>query len=639
MLGIISRWWKADTPRQHVLGFYEAMKSYHEANCKQWFYNLTMLRGNQWAMYDSFGENLRVPSAPTWRVRATFNKLLPLAIIQRHKLIPNNPTINTRPSNQLSDVDKENAETSRGLLKAIYANENFQDEIEEMASWMVPCTVAYLLTLWDGRAGKELVPGVGTGDVRFDAAGPFEIVPDYSVSRFKNVQRFVRIKVRSLQYFKTRYGKDVKAQKLDPNNVFELKAQALATNAKVDLGKVIENHAIEYNMYELPSHEHPEGFHHICTEDVDLIEPTNLDPYFKVDNGEKKYFLPWDQAQMIRLPGMLIGTNSVEQATAPQCYYNQGQSEILVNAKRLGRPKVLAPKDKIPAGAMMEDPAEIIVEYDGDIDGEIVPWKPPEMPQYFLDHIKRMPAEMQDAFGIHDASQGLLPRRATSGKAIGFLTEQDNERHLDPKADMDRAIAGAFSKALNIAANAYTEERIKDLMGDDGIIISRKIKGEELRDVDVTVTRDVALPKNASDRMDLAMQILDKKATKEQFDIVFAIMQAKDIEDLKAILQGNNQAEEVYARMENFDMAKGIDRPVGIGEDHTLHIKIHDMKISDPNTETESKMLLLAHKQIHMQAQGAESTMEQGGGIDPAQAAAVPDVTPAPGPIPEPGQI
>jgi hypothetical protein len=298
----------------------------------------------------------------------------------------------------------------------------------------------------------------------------------------------------------------------------------------------------------------------------------------------------------------------VEQASPAQCYYNQGKSQILENIKRLSRPKILAPAGKIPQGAMAEDPAEVIVAYDNEVEGEIVPMKPPEMAQYHLDHIRSLPAEMQDIFGIHDATQGVLPRRATSGKAISFLVEQDDERHFDPKEDVDRAISKIFRKSLNIMANSYTEQRIKDLIGDDGEIIQRNISGQELRAVDVTITRDISLPKEASARMELAMEILDKKPSREDLDIMFAIMQATDMEDLKAILENNATAEEMYARMENFDMAKGIERPVSLGESHVMHQKIHDMKLKDPNTQQDIKLLIMKHIQDHQAQAGLEAT-------------------------------
>jgi hypothetical protein len=268
------------------------------------------------------------------------------------------------------------------------------------------------------------------------------------------------------------------------------------------------------------------------------------------------------------------------------------------------------------------------------------------MAQYHLNFINKQPSEMQDSFGIHEATQGVLPRRATSGKAIGFLVGQDNERHLDPKADVDKVIGHAFTKALNLMANGYTEERIKDLIGDDGIVLSQKLKGAELRAVDVTIMRDTALPKSAADRMDLAMEILDKGATKEQMEIVFAIMEAQNIEDLKAILRGSSEAEEVYARMENFDMMKLIPRQPVQGENHQMHIKIHEELIRNPNTSQDAKFLMMAHIQEHQQQAGLEAAQKQAAAVQettaeqilpegaPAQPAApAPEAATGPGPV------
>lgn len=605
--------WKHKTkgPRGRVLGFYEAMKPIHQQLCKQWYYNLSMQSGNQWAAYFGNSQVLQIPSAPDWRVRAVFNEILPLSIIQKLKLMPANPTINVRPANDMSDADKNNAGVARMLLKAKWKDIEFQDELDEFAAWMVPCTIAYFMTIWDARHGAEVAPGVGIGEAKIMAVSPFEIIPDFTYTRFRDMPRYVRATVRDVEWVKHRFGKDVKPQKIDPATVYQLRAQALMSGCSENLNKVLDHHVIVLDMYELPCAEYPNGFHFICTEDDDLMDaPGTMDPYFMETKEGKQYFLNLDSAQMIRLPGRLIGTNCVEQATAAQCYYNQGQSTILENIKRLCRPKILAPQDKIPAGALAaEDPAQIILEYDNTIEGEIQPMKPPEMANYHLEFIRSLPSKIQGAFGIHDASTGVLPRRATSGKAISFLIEQDDERHFDPKKDVDRAIGGAFRKLLNVCANGYTEQRIHDLIGDDNNITEGTLTGAMLRATDVTITRDVSLPKEASARMELALEVLGKNPSPEQIDIMFGIMKADSIEGLQALLKGNSTAQEVYAQMENYDMAKGIDRPVAPGEKHQMHIKAHEQLLASPVAET-IKLLAMKHIADHRAQEGLENAQK-----------------------------
>lgn len=602
---------KEKGPRGRVLGFYEAMKPIHQQLCKQWYYDLSMQNGNQWAAYLGDSMVLRVPAAPDWRVRAVFNEILPLSIIQKLKLMPANPTITVRPANDMSDADKENADVARMLLKAKWKDIEFQDELDDFVGWMVPCTIGYFMTIWDAREGVEVAPGVGVGDAKVIAVSPFEIIPDFTCSRFREVKRYIRATVRDVEWVKHRFNKDVKPQKIDMNTVYQMRAQALMAGSTENLDKVLDNHVIVLDMYELPCAQYPNGFHFTCTEHDDLMDaPATMDPYYMETKEGKKYFLNIDSAQMIRLPGRLIGTNCVEQATAAQLFYNQGQSTILENIKRLCRPKILAPQDKIPAGALAaEDPDQIILEYDNEVEGEIQPMKPPEMATYHLDFIKSMPGKIQGMFGIHDATTGVLPRRATSGKAISFLVEQDDERHFDPKKDVDRAVAGAFRKLLNVCANGYTEERILDLIGDDNGITRGAVKGAMLRATDVTITRDVSLPKEASARMDLALEVLGKNPTPEQIDIMFAVMKADSIEAMQAILKGNSTAQEVYAQMENYDMMKGIARPVAPGEKHPMHKKTHEQILAAPVTEA-IKLLAMKHIADHDAQQGMENAQK-----------------------------
>lgn len=607
------------TPRERGLAFYEAMKPFHEHNCRQWYYNLAMLRGRQWASYDSNrASELTEPAAPSWRVRARFNKLLPLFNIKRHKIIPLDPIISCRSANGESQTDKDNAELARKILVATWRGKKFKKILNKTVARQ-GCSVGYIETLWDGQAGRKIGPAPapapeGTmlyeGDVEFEAASPFNIIVDYSEENPDDIRRYLKVRPRSIDYIKSRWGIEVKEETLDPTCLFYLKAMALASGNTTDYSKVFDKHAMVFDYKELPSKDYPNGLHHIFTKTEDILKPEgeSMDPYFRMNGTDKEYFLPMEMVQDMELPDMLIGTNSVEQALEAQCLYNQGKSVVQENCKQFGRIKILAPEGAIPRGAWIDDPAEKFVEYSPDVPvGSIIPLKPPEMAQYHLDAIRSMPAEMEDAFGVHQASQGILPRRATSGKAISFLIGQDDERTIDPRQSLDDAIESSFRKALFLMVNGYTEERIKDITGDDGKAIRIKMKGENFREVDVTITRDTALPRSAADRMDLATTVLEKNPTKEQVELMFAIMSASTMEDLKAILSGNSQAEETYVRMENYDMRKGIPRPASIGENHQLHIRIHQELLRDPNTSPEAKIIVMDHVRQHDVVAGQES--------------------------------
>ena len=643
-LNIFSNWWKDDTPRHRGIGFYEAMKPIHEALCREWYYNLVMLRGRQWESYKTNSWVIHTPSAPPWRVRAVFNKLLPLFITKRNKLVPNDPTITTRPANMNSELDKQNAELARQLLRAIWLNKDFQKVIKKAAAWQ-SCAIGYIETIWDDQAGREIKPPtpeeetIHEGDVAFEACSPFAIITDYAEEDFDNVRRYLKLVPRSVQYVKEKYGKEVAADALDIACMTQFKSASAGYGQMVDLSKTLEGHVMVFTYTELPSKQFPKGIRHTFTLKEDLKEGS-LEAY---KNGDGSYELPLVQLQDTPLPGSQVGTNSVTQAIPAQCFFNKGMSTIQENANRLGRPKLLAPKGSIERGAMIEDPAEIIVEYDPDMDRP-TGWKPPEMAGYHLDNIYRMPSEMQDAFGIHDASMGILPRRANSGKLVNFLVDQDDKRAEDPRGALDEAIEQSFRKALVLAANGYTETRVKDLIGDDGEAIRRELHGENLRKIDVTITRDTSLPRSAAERMDLAVAVLERNPTKEQVEIMFAIMQASTIEDLKAILSGSSQAEETYARMENYDMRKGIPRPAAEGENHQMHLKVHAELMRDPNTSQEVKFLILQHEREHDQLAGLEAARRGQPGMDamagqqemPPEGEPPTGAEPQAGPAPEP---
>lgn len=88
---------------------------------------------------------------------------------------------------------------------------------------------------------------------------------------------------------------------------------------------------------------------------------------------------------------------------------------------------------------------------------------------------------------------------------------------------------------------------------------------------------------------------------------MFEIMEASTTEDLKAILTGNSEAVEMYARMETFDLAKGIERPVSLGEPHDFHKTEHSKGLTNPNTTEQGKMTIMKHNMAHDQAKLLEA--------------------------------
>jgi hypothetical protein len=106
-------------------------------------------------------------------------------------------------------------------------------------------------------------------------------------------------------------------------------------------------------------------------------------------------------------------------------------------------------------------------------------------------------------------------------------------------------------------------------------------------------------------------------------------MESSDIESLRAKLKGNSVAEEVYAQVENYDMAKGIMRPVSLGEKHQMHVKVHEKLLANPNTKQDIKLLIMQHVADHRAQEGLEAAQKNVGTTE----AEVVEAEPAPPPV------
>jgi len=599
--------------KAYINQFYDTNKKIHESYTRQWYKNLAYLKGLQWLDYYNNSRSLTETREVSWRVKGVFNKLFPLWLTQTSNLINFIPNITSRPTNS-STEDKLNADLSRRLLQAYWRSEHFQDNIDKWSEWKTGCTMAFILPLWDGRSGKEIDPGVFTGDISIEIASPFEIILDYSEQDIDKISRFMRVSVRNVEYLSQKYGVKVQPEEISVDEIPAIKIARLGINTE-QVEQILKNHAVVFEFFELPTEKYPNGLHYIGTKKTKLVEE-DLNYFKPTETGKKERILPIVVDYMYRIPGTIVGTDSVTQCINLQSQLNSVMSNIVENGNRLGRPKVLAPRGKIVRGAMTEDPREIIVEYDPDIEGEIVPFKPPEMPAYLLNLIPALQAQMQELFGVGDISLGKIPRRATTGPVVRYLGDKDDSRLKKPRKTTKKAIRDVFRHILWLMEHNFKEERIVDIVGEKGDgLVQKKFMGSNLRNVDITIETDEGLPTTSAERLDLALAMLEKKLSPDQIRMAFRIIRINSVEDLENILKGVTDKEEDDARLENFLIGKGMPVSPVVGENHSIHRSAHQETMAQPDFSDEHREEMVDHIQQHNMIESMEAQL----GLDGAR--------------------
>ncbi len=627
----------SDNPVAAVEAFCRLMKPTHEAYSRQWFLNISNFIGNQWLSLDRVTGRFVVPRAPSWRVRLVVNKILPIARTQIAKLRETEPRIYTAASTA-EDADIQGADLATDVAQSIYNGSDFNDVRKQLTLWQVVAGNAYTVTVYDERAGKEIVDQqmdengqpildeqgnpvmrkFKTGDILIDFASPFEIVPDYSVSQWKEQNAIVRKKVRSLAQIHKRYGVVVGPEKLSDQYLDEQRIMNMVSNHGrfANTKNTLQNAATVKEMWHPPSEKYPEG-RHIITANGKLLYQGRLP---NKRNG--KPTMPVTHFGGIEIPGRLLDMSPLENLLQLQWTYNRGRSQVIENINLLGKAKVLAPMGSIPDGAYTDEPGEI-VEYDPNAGPPPEPITPPALPAYHLENLTRLQQEMEDVGGVHEISLGRLPRRATSGVALSILEEKDTTIITPMRDSLADGIAKTLSLALGIAAEKFVETRISKIVGKDKDHKIFRWKGTDLNSQDdVRVKIDQPFPSSRAAKLEFAINLV-RSGILDPEDAL-SILQLDDLSKVKDLALKKDESK--YAEMENFDLLKGGQVNAGQYEDHQLHIKVHKRLAKNTRIDPSVRQVVEQHIKEH------EAFMGMGQGLPPLTDAELPGTLPSEGP-------
>ena len=506
-----------------VKAFLATHEPVHRIYARQWFLNIANYVGNQNIVFNRAAAKFLVPIAPSWRVRLIVNKILPIARIQMAKLILMKLIPYVVPSTR-SESDQGAAKTSTKLVKSIHENEDFNDIYRSLIHWLVLTGNVWLFPLYDETAGREVIDfetdtngeplldeqgqkvqfSFMTGDLMFDLADPFEVIPDFSVTNFKEMSGIVKRKPRSVKYIKDKYGVEVQPENLNFGIIAELKTMALAAGfgIKANVARTMQHSAIVNDYYENPTKDHPRGRHFITAGDKQLFQGELTTKR----NGE--YTIPAVHFGAIMVPKRLLFMSPVENLLPLQWQYNRARSQIIEDINTLGRPKLFAPIDSIVDGAFTDEPGEV-VEWDPAAGPAPFYGNPSGPPAVALDNVNRLDQEMQDVGGVHDISQGKLPRRATSGFALNILEEKDTTI-IGPMKDAIRSgLQKVFGMALSIARDRFGEKRTLKIVDKEKLPDIIDFTGADLSSSDdVRLLMDDQFPQSRAAKLEFAQALV-----------------------------------------------------------------------------------------------------------------------------------
>ena len=291
------------------------------------------------------------------------------------------------------------------VREVMYEEASIDDNVAELASWVVLCGNAFLVTTYDDdekhgvaftqhkqcsqcqtissqddiKQAKGMCPtcanqglqsnqftdatspeGQPIGETRSvgklvaDVCSPFEIRLDHRVRRFEDQKRFIRMRRYDVDEAKQLFELD----EVLPDNGTDLSQYYLDVLSQVtgsfsaSSGGFIgggpsspKNPKVTaYEFWELPTEDFPEGLHVIQLGTNKLVMAGPLDTEITAGSQQGKKFLPLAYFKFDTIPGRLWGKTRMDDMIPLQIFRNTIEANLRLTTQRMGNPIWLDPK-------------------------------------------------------------------------------------------------------------------------------------------------------------------------------------------------------------------------------------------------------------------------------------------------------
>jgi len=606
----------------------------------QWYINAANFRGNFNVSWNALeGRLINVPSVQPQRSRRQINRIFAKIRARRAKLLKNRPTWIVVPAT--SDTkDKMDARATGKVLDYLWRKLKLEAKFRDAIIWAESCARGYWWFGWNpdalGRVVQQIpsdpvpsVPGMPpaapqspqkqisdgvVGEVTVEVSSPFEVLVGNPASSGLSTQdEIIRAKVRTLDYVRARFGKEVSSE--GSGSTFQYEHQISNLNAiqgpfsgspagvsdsRRDY-KGNPNTIVVKEYFMRPNDEFPKGKYCVVAGNTLLKEQDELP--FGFHDMENPF--PCVEFVDVATAGQYWGTTVLEQLIDIQREYNGIRQAISTNLKLHIHPKVFVAKQhQLPEGAWTPDAGEII-EYNarpGIKDPFIIPapnvaadaWR-------ILDLIR---TEFDDITQIYPAAEG-----STQGTESGFhanlLQEASDAVHAPDIRGHEMAIEDAAYKIRRIVKQGYQVPRLISIASGMHTPDVFEFAGEDIDEyADIIVQAGSALPLLKGARIQATLDLYAKGVLGDPVDpeVRRRLLNVLELGGMDDIYEYSRIDEEMIS-VENSQAedATELAQP-RFFEDHQKHWIGHVNVLKSPavmNWDEPARMGLLAHAILH----------------------------------------
>jgi len=555
---------------------YEAAREARRLYERQWWLNLAFVLGEQWVAYDKRYNTLRL-TLPERRgqPRLVSNIITPRVRLEYAALTKATPVFR---------VECPSAAASKAIyyyLDYLWRTYGYEKSFREALLWAIVTGTGFVKTYYDPDAGP-VYGEIRGGDPVVDVCSPFEILVDPYARDLSEASWVIQERVRSRQYVKQKYGKDVSGAPATSMLMSVLGALRVNLNTS----RLPSTTVCEY--WEKPNPENPEGYYLVYSGNTVLYEGPN--PY--ADTCP----IPYAAVVHTPVPGEFYGITWVSDSRQVNVLYNRLRSDILENAVKLSNPPLLAPMGAI-TGEVKMNPGEVI-SYNPLVlqGGKLEQLKIEPFPAQAVNMLVRLEQEADEQAGVTALTRGGVPRNVRSAQQLSALAALEDQRRQVALQGYTEMIEAALTNALKLARKYMSLPR--QLGGGNNAAFI--IRGSDIPpDAQVKVTIDLETAPPSAEEEKRLFALFDRGIIQDPRLLVRLLKYGS-----KEEMFTDADLDEAQAQRENARMAEGVAVMPEDFHNHMLHLIEHNRFRKTEAYEQlppERKELFARHVAVHQQ--------------------------------------
>lgn len=606
----------------------------------EWYMNLAYYQGEQWVAWN--GESLYRPRMDG-RMQITDNRILPAVQTSVAQLTKMRPGWDAVPTG-MDDKAVSDAATAERLLEWAWDEYELHLIRTEALTWSRAVCAGFVKCVWDStlRPGVQVLVGpdgnpirhqgeviragdmpeieemegvstrqVGGGDLQISVRSPFDIYPDPLATRLTDARWLIDATVRSPEYIKERYGKEVMPDAPPQVGIIEQRFAGLSL-----LSHQGEMTGVRvYELWEVPSPSCPEGRRVVWCDNGGILY-----------EGPNEYGrLPYVMFPGVNVPGRFWPRSLVTDMRPVQVQRNKLLSQIAANLSRFGNPALLM--DQLAQQRYHGVPGEQVIVAPGQMEPKYL--VPPGVPPQFFNLLEETNTALREISGQYEISQGSVPSGVTAASAISLLAEQNNTR-LGPDVEaMEQALGDLGQQALDLMVRYFTVDRVIHVTGEDGVIDVESFRGSaEYHTPTVRVEAGSTFPKSLAAKQasirDTLNMLLQYGVPIPQAELSRALRDMQ-VGGLERLVQSQT-VDVQQATRENTDFLRGEMPVVREFDNDEIHLAVHrdfakGQRFLGLPPEQQSVLI------IHIREHEAQQQLEQMAAMQP-QPGLPPDTVP-----------